>query len=1049
MQSILTQAGYQYDREQKVWRRDGFDGGPHDEMASRVMRILSAAGDVTSSSPELFQQGVVDASVRYHLSPSRSNLLRPFDQLFSGRILEIGPGSGAMTRFLGEVGGEVVAIESSRCWALVAAARCCDLANVHVVADDLSHLNFNSIFDVILLNGLSGALEEAAGLEGTLLSRLSPLLTPRGIIVVAATNRLSVRNIVETESASVSGFGRRKLQGDLARSGFPVQHWMFPLPGFELTTTLATADAFDHPTLWIPGLQHYLQADSDRYLAPDRRMAVEDIRRTTISNGLGPDLADSFLVFASRTEFSRPAGPGLACHFTVDRKPEYARRITLSIDSRKVLSVRNCQLFPELKPDPLYPLEVVPELHAELGESTQLTHDRLWSEELRSIVSTPEWSQDDVVRWARRWFVALLKRVPDQKTPPTASDLIPGHFLESLPEKMALTPDGEAYFINQDLATRYPIELGYLLFRGLFLTLRRTGKVAQPAEGTPLLLIRLLEQTARSLGIVLSDPDLSRYGRFESEVESWIYGQAFYNPEELAHLSLQVVAPEREDISGEARLSAAIEWCHQLKLENNELYAKLCESRAQLRRLQNDQASLWEWAVQLNTHPIRYALKKRAYNLARDTIRSLPIPVSLKRRLRDLYFSYIRPLLHRSEGKQGAAGRKDIGLDIARQSAVRTKRDVLIFSVIDWRFRVQRPQHIARSLADSGWRVFYFSKHFVNASEPGYEIEPISGADSLYRVKLHVKGSPSIYYEPPTETELGMLEASMERLRADLGVQSSVSLIQHPYWYPLVRRLPNSFQVYDCMDHHEGFGDVSEQLVALEKEMFAAVDLVTVTSQWLDEYARKYNQKVLLIRNAVEYEHFATRPERVYADAAGRRIIGYYGAIAEWFDVDLIRAAAMAYPQCLVLLVGEDSVGARRRLADLPNVKFIGEVPYSTLPYYLYAFDVCLLPFRIIPLTLATNPVKIYEYLASGRPVVCVDLPETGQFGDLVARASSASEFTAQIGVALRESFAEAEQNAARRRQFASEQTWRHRAVSLEKSFPVEQVEDGGRRSAR
>ena len=104
MQSILTQAGYQYDRGQNVWQRDGSDGWPHDETASRVIRILGEASDITSSSSELFQQAV-DDSVRYHLSPSRPNLLRPFAELFRGRTLEIGPGGGAVTRFLGEAGG--------------------------------------------------------------------------------------------------------------------------------------------------------------------------------------------------------------------------------------------------------------------------------------------------------------------------------------------------------------------------------------------------------------------------------------------------------------------------------------------------------------------------------------------------------------------------------------------------------------------------------------------------------------------------------------------------------------------------------------------------------------------------------------------------------------------------------------------------------------------------------------------------------------------------------------------------------------------------------
>jgi GT2 family glycosyltransferase len=106
-----------------------------------------------------------------------------------------------------------------------------------------------------------------------------------------------------------------------------------------------------------------------------------------------------------------------------------------------------------------------------------------------------------------------------------------------------------------------------------------------------------------------------------------------------------------------------------------------------------------------------------------------------------------------------------------------------------------------------------------------------------------------------------------------------------------------------------------------------------------------------------------------------------------------------------------------------------GEVPYTRLPFYLHGFDVCILPFRVIPLTLATNPVKVYEYLSAGKPVVSVDLPEIAQFGDLVAKAARHDEFLALVEAALRDG-ADAEAIAARRR-FGSEQTWAHRVSDL------------------
>jgi glycosyltransferase involved in cell wall biosynthesis len=143
----------------------------------------------------------------------------------------------------------------------------------------------------------------------------------------------------------------------------------------------------------------------------------------------------------------------------------------------------------------------------------------------------------------------------------------------------------------------------------------------------------------------------------------------------------------------------------------------------------------------------------------------------------------------------------------------------------------------------------------------------------------------------------------------------------------------------------------------------------------------------------------------------------------------LVAEVAQAYPSCLILLIGHDQIGAGRRLRHIANVRLLGEVPYRQLPYYLHGFDVCLLPRRILPLTKAMNPVKVYEYLSAGRPVVAVDLPELQQFGDLVYNASSPAAFLDSVGTALAESRTAA--IVAQRRDFAARETWAKRAARV------------------
>ena len=360
--------------------------------------------------------------------------------------------------------------------------------------------------------------------------------------------------------------------------------------------------------------------------------------------------------------------------------------------------------------------------------------------------------------------------------------------------------------------------------------------------------------------------------------------------------------------------------------------------------------------------------------------------------------------------------------------AVTGRQDVLAFSVIDYHFRIQRPQQLARQLAVQGHTVFYISNHFVDRPEPGFDLEPIDG-ERLVQIRLYLRGAPAIYFAGPSPEDLVQLAAGLQLLMEKMNIFSPIALIEHAYWHPLAWKLPNTLRVYDCMDFHEGFGNVPRELIELEERLLKEADMVVVTSSWLDEAVRPHNVSTCVVRNAGEFDHFANPPESVYKHPQYRKIIGYFGAIAEWFDSDLVEKIARATPDALVLLIGNDTAGVGHQLRHLPNVLLTGEQPYAKLPHYLHAFDVCLLPFKVLPLTLATNPVKVYEYLASGRHVVCTDLPEIAQFGDLVAKAADHTSFVARVTEALGQS--PSSELVRKRRQFASEQTWQARVADL------------------
>ena len=366
---------------------------------------------------------------------------------------------------------------------------------------------------------------------------------------------------------------------------------------------------------------------------------------------------------------------------------------------------------------------------------------------------------------------------------------------------------------------------------------------------------------------------------------------------------------------------------------------------------------------------------------------------------------------------------------IAPSPPLPERSDYLVFGVIDWHLRLQRPQHLATRLAQAGHRVFYVSSNLIPAPGPGFRIEPLDPEGRLFQVHLRALGTTGIYYGLPGAPAVSQMAEGLRRLLDWAGARAPIRLLDHPFWLGPAERLGAGPLVYDRMDYHAGFGDWSPAQAAEEERLIQAADLTVVSSAWLAERTAPHARSLALIRNAGDWERFAFPPEGRFRDAAGRRVIGYYGAIAPWLDLELVASIARRFEDCQVLLIGHDQAGAAKRLAGFPNVSLPGEVPYADLPFYLHGFDCCLLPFRRIDLTLATNPVKLYEYLAAGLPVVVTDLPEMDQFGDLVRVARDTPDWLAAIESALGE--AAGDPLRARRRDFASAQTWDARAEAL------------------
>lgn len=475
-----------------------------------------------------------------------------------------------------------------------------------------------------------------------------------------------------------------------------------------------------------------------------------------------------------------------------------------------------------------------------------------------------------------------------------------------------------------------------------------------------------------------------------------------------------------------------------VEIEKDRAVAEKNDALAEIDRLKLSKSWKLTMPLRLFARTMRYGLldedKSKMKRKLKAKYHALPLPENIKKINRIIFHK----ILLRSINRMGKIFRK---LSVFQPPKFKpaTKRqglsDYIIFGVIDWHFRYQRPQQLAIALRNKGYRVFYVTPNQIEDSRPGFSVEDIDGSGLLYQVKLFSAVSSNIYSSSPGIQTVRHLRKSLGELIdwADLG--EAISLVQHPYWYDMARVVPNSRLVYDCMDHHEGFNNTGDTMLKLEKALLTTAELTITTSAWLDKAVEDVARNRALIRNAGEFSHFSVRPDKIYSNNIYRKIIGYYGAIAEWFDQGLLEAIASHFSDCEIVLIGNDSVNARARLGKYSNITFLGEIPYRDLPKYLYAFDVCLLPFLVLPLTKATNPVKIYEYLSAGKPVVAIDLPEMAQFGDLIYTASSHDDFISTIDAVF--SGQESKVLFERRRSFASNQTWGHRAEELIKYAEV------------
>lgn len=227
-----------------------------------------------------------------------------------------------------------------------------------------------------------------------------------------------------------------------------------------------------------------------------------------------------------------------------------------------------------------------------------------------------------------------------------------------------------------------------------------------------------------------------------------------------------------------------------------------------------------------------------------------------------------------------------------------------------------------------------------------------------------------------------------------------------PHVAHLVERLPRSLLVYHCIDDYSALPGVDVAAVrAMDERLARAADLVVAASRPVYEAKRQLNPATSLMPHGVDVDHFArarreTFPEPPEYRGLGRPIVGFYGLIERWIDLELVDWLAQRLPHVTFVLIGRLAVApdAAPRSA---NVVLLGPRPYEQLPMYASFFDAAIIPYRLTDQVIAANPLKLREYLAMGLPTVAVSTPEIDKFGDVVSIARTREAFLEALMSAL------------------------------------------------
>ncbi|MFK3798203.1 glycosyltransferase [Pseudomonas sp. NPDC088444] len=485
----LEQYGYTKDSNTGVWVRPDFQGIAYsdgDTAETELATIIKEAQDVSVLSDEL-PQYCTDWAKLYHLSATRGNILRPFEHLLKGRVLEIGAGCGAISRYLGECGAELLCLEGSPRRAAMAASRTRGLDNVTVLAERFDDFRIEEQFDAVTLIGVleyASMFSSAEDPALAMLVRIRQLLKPGGHLFIAIENQLGLKYFAGApedhlgvsmygiegryEHGQPKTFGKKQLEQLIASAGFAASEFLAPSPDYKLPNSIITEAGFECAEFDAAALA-WQNVKKDPQLPEATTFNLEKAWPVVVNNRLGMDLANSFLVVAACAEQESLTRNILAYHYSTGRKTRYCKQSLfvktpegIRVEYRKLGTLAEEQAEDEGTDSFKY---VLPRIDAYVS-------GKVLSLEFLDIAARRNWSIESFAPFLTKYLSNLKTLLAEEGVTlelDSVKSVLPGRYIDAVPQNIVLAPDGSPQLIDVEWEMTEGVELGHLLMRALLL----------------------------------------------------------------------------------------------------------------------------------------------------------------------------------------------------------------------------------------------------------------------------------------------------------------------------------------------------------------------------------------------------------------------------------------------------------------------------------------------------------------------------------------------------------------------------------------------------